>query len=1310
MLQYFSTGNTPPFDATVTAEDIKNGFRVWRESTSTSPSGIHLGHYKATTGVFDDHTPDRSANSLAEPTFSDTIMGYHALLLNKAVECGHIFDRWKQVDSCMLEKLPGKPYLHKLRVIHLYEADLNLLLGIWSRRLTWNGEQANAYNPEQWGSRPKRRAIDVAVLKTLSYDFAALTRTDLGTFDNDAKSCYDRIIPALAMLRSRQLGMPKEACHLHGLFLEQARYHVKTALGTSTAYYSHTTETPIDGTGQGAKPSPVLWLGQSTAVMDLMNTPQLVMPDPRNVLRIARQNDGYVDDVTGWTNYISQLLDDPHANDQTATQTLRQLQEVAQRWETLLTSTGGQLELSKCFYYIVQWTFDRHGQPHMVHSADLDLQVKDSCTGQSIPIKQQSTQTPHRTLGVYLAPTGTMSMAEENLRKKATTFAIRTRSGRLPPGDAEVACRLLYRPSMGYMLPATTMTERTLRSIQHPPIAAFTAAMGYNRNMPASVLHGPRRLGGLGLPDLYIEQGTEHVLFLLRHVRPRTIIGETIQLLIDWYQLYSGQTNPIMEYVTMSTELYVPGEWINATRQYLRDADQHLKLHGAYTPTLRCAGDRCLMQDALGWTQQPQLLTDINNCRLYLRAETLADITTADGTELVHDLVYNERGPETMGSTHYRTPLLWPRQPRPGIRAWKRWRKFLQVTYSYSTRTLRQPLGAWQQPHHHRQWTVQYELTRNCIRLQHTNGWTRHRILQKQRRAWTIDPTAFDNGTEPTDDTDTQTIPTHWLTPIPDDNRCAVPRDLAQTQPNPTSSKEADGHPPDPLTAYHHSLATLPAWSRHYTGNVSLIPAKYRALTTALRAGAPLYLGIAHASNGSRFAYGWTLGTAQCVYLTGYGPVEGQPVQSKRATICCAISALFVSGLITAELQLPVSPQATMTLHVNDDTLVKAARHSARLKHDPLQPDWDVRVLLANTLHHTTIPVRYRNTRIPSPGSQLHQAHALDMANIALSQSPAGDTGHGPTRWNPVGLYNFQGMIKSSEGTFLRDSVQERDYLEFLLRNRGWTWPLIQAIDWDSRQAALPAAPPATFRYVVKASHGWLPTQVQQHKIDPRTKDSCPLCGQRETQAHIFQCPAQATWRTKYLQSTQELLRTQGTDDTLRCSIVYCLGRWLSNSTSDDTYKGQGDADTGWERTMYGYLPTRWSTLQTNTQCKHTARGNGWARAFILHNIQHAHNAWKIRCDLVHTDEEPGTPSAACQALQQKIRGLCADRSQLLAYDRTFFELDLDAFFHHTNERRLRSWYDTARQLYRDSLQRAQAHTRHGVLGIRHYFQPREPD
>jgi hypothetical protein len=41
----------------------------------------------------------------------------------------------------MLEKIPGKPFLHKLRVIHILEADYNLALKeLFGRRLMWNCE------------------------------------------------------------------------------------------------------------------------------------------------------------------------------------------------------------------------------------------------------------------------------------------------------------------------------------------------------------------------------------------------------------------------------------------------------------------------------------------------------------------------------------------------------------------------------------------------------------------------------------------------------------------------------------------------------------------------------------------------------------------------------------------------------------------------------------------------------------------------------------------------------------------------------------------------------------------------------------------------------------------------------------------------------------------------------------------------------------------------------------------------------------------------------------------------------------------
>ena len=54
---------------------------------------------------------------------------------------GIAYDRWKTVvNISMLEKDPGNPKIHRLRVIHIYEADYNLLLSIQWQTLMHSAE------------------------------------------------------------------------------------------------------------------------------------------------------------------------------------------------------------------------------------------------------------------------------------------------------------------------------------------------------------------------------------------------------------------------------------------------------------------------------------------------------------------------------------------------------------------------------------------------------------------------------------------------------------------------------------------------------------------------------------------------------------------------------------------------------------------------------------------------------------------------------------------------------------------------------------------------------------------------------------------------------------------------------------------------------------------------------------------------------------------------------------------------------------------------------------------------------------------
>ena len=106
------------------------------------------------------------------------------------IQFGFAPERWCQSLNVMLEKDPGNPMIHRLRVIHLYEADFNWVLKqFWAKRMLAYGEKHQALGEEQHGSRRARMAIDAVMLKLLSYDNSRTYRSDLMTMDNDAKMC-----------------------------------------------------------------------------------------------------------------------------------------------------------------------------------------------------------------------------------------------------------------------------------------------------------------------------------------------------------------------------------------------------------------------------------------------------------------------------------------------------------------------------------------------------------------------------------------------------------------------------------------------------------------------------------------------------------------------------------------------------------------------------------------------------------------------------------------------------------------------------------------------------------------------------------------------------------------------------------------------------------------------------------------------------------------------------------------------------------------------------------------------------------------
>ncbi len=107
---------------------MKNKSCSWKETTSRSPSGCHLGHKHALLkpdGLVRDSDEFKNLDEAGKE-----IWGMHHTMLNYGLKHGYCFDCWKKVVTTLIEKDPGDPRIHRLRVIHLNVDCYNLLLGM----------------------------------------------------------------------------------------------------------------------------------------------------------------------------------------------------------------------------------------------------------------------------------------------------------------------------------------------------------------------------------------------------------------------------------------------------------------------------------------------------------------------------------------------------------------------------------------------------------------------------------------------------------------------------------------------------------------------------------------------------------------------------------------------------------------------------------------------------------------------------------------------------------------------------------------------------------------------------------------------------------------------------------------------------------------------------------------------------------------------------------------------------------------------------------------------------------------------------
>ena len=370
---------------------------------------------------------------------------------------------------------------------------------------------------------------------------------------------------------------------------------------------------------------------------------------------------GYVDDSNGQTNRFS---DDIQPAD---SEMLAQASHDAQTWHDVLAASGGALELPKCSYQLLSWTFAANGTPYLklaVPQTQVTVFNPDGIEHQEIPAI--TAHAAHKTLGHYKDPAGNQSQQLRELTSKCEKAADFVALSPLNRSEAWTYYYAIFLTSVGYPLASSHFTSKVLDKVQRRAMSNMIAKCGYNRHTKREVIYGPGIYGGANFRTLYSVQGTGQVMAFIKYWRSPCQAGQLLRHATAWAQYAIGTSVSFL--IDVHTALpHMEAKWLASLRNYLRTLSARIEVDNTYIPNIERTHDRHIMDMVLHSNQfTPKDIRLINYCRLYLQVVTLSDITTADGIELDSSMLCGTR---TRLSSH--TKWHHFHQKKPSNNSWK---------------------------------------------------------------------------------------------------------------------------------------------------------------------------------------------------------------------------------------------------------------------------------------------------------------------------------------------------------------------------------------------------------------------------------------------------------------------------------------------------------------------------------------------------------------------------------------------------------------------------------------------------------------
>mmetsp|Transcript_19971 Transcript_19971/g.30637 ORF Transcript_19971/g.30637 Transcript_19971/m.30637 type:complete len:205 (-) Transcript_19971:286-900(-) len=187
-----------------------------------------MGMYKALCTSLEDPDTSKQQEKILEGVVAIT---------NLCGQSGLILSRFCKACDIMLQKKPNNFNISKMRIIKIFEADINFLLKHIGKRVMRSVEKNKGFSDMQHGFRKRRNTYHSAMSIITAINIFRQARTGFALVETDCKAAFDCCIPEIVKMSWLSKRVPPHTAEFISNHQTQTTYNVTAGGLVSSCSY-----------------------------------------------------------------------------------------------------------------------------------------------------------------------------------------------------------------------------------------------------------------------------------------------------------------------------------------------------------------------------------------------------------------------------------------------------------------------------------------------------------------------------------------------------------------------------------------------------------------------------------------------------------------------------------------------------------------------------------------------------------------------------------------------------------------------------------------------------------------------------------------------------------------------------------------------------------------------------------------------------------------------------------------------------------------------------------------------------------------